>query len=203
MKLERIPHNPGQLLEFYEEGLTQLGALCERTWHDRLEVIAEGRAAQLWQAGGAMHEIELQFAPAETACARDAARQVFPGCPLTFHLADALRLLPLPLERFVLPETASARLSWKNFGARNSPIPPAGSLPGRPSRTIILLCWRWPGAKFKPWTSTGHCIEWPCLWPMENPFLTSPVISAFIKPARTPPGKSPGRRPIRSAGANS
>jgi hypothetical protein len=57
-----------------------------------------------------MHEIELQFAPAETACARDAARQVFPGCPLTFHLADALRLLPLPLERFVLPETASARL---------------------------------------------------------------------------------------------
>src|SRR5271157_4617938 len=109
MKLERIPHNPGELLEFYEEGLTQLGALCERTWHDRLEVIAEGRAAKLWHPDGAMHEIELQFAPAETASARDAAREVFPGCPLTFHLAEALRLSPLPLERFVLPEAPPAR----------------------------------------------------------------------------------------------
>jgi hypothetical protein len=109
MKLERIPHNPGELLEFYEEGLTKLGALCERTWHDRLEVIAEGRAARFWHPDGAMQEIELQFAPAETASARDAAREVFPGCPLTFHLAEALRPSPLPLERFVLPETPPAR----------------------------------------------------------------------------------------------
>jgi hypothetical protein len=110
MKLERIPHNPGELLEFYEEGLTRLGALCERTWHDRLEVIAEGPAARLWQPDGAMHEIELQFAPAETASARDAAREVFPGCPLTFHLAEALHASPVPMERFVLPESPSARL---------------------------------------------------------------------------------------------
>ncbi len=109
MKLERIPHNPGQLLEFYEEGLTTLGALCERTWHDRLQVVAQGRAARLWNPDGALHEIELQFAPADAASARDAAREVFPGCPLTFQLAETLRLSPLPLERFVLPDALSPR----------------------------------------------------------------------------------------------
>jgi hypothetical protein len=30
MKLNRATHDPGQLLEFYEEGLSALGALCER-----------------------------------------------------------------------------------------------------------------------------------------------------------------------------
>ncbi|HEX4122326.1 MAG TPA: hypothetical protein VH619_17050 [Verrucomicrobiae bacterium] len=109
MKLERIPHNPGQLLEFYEEGLTKLGALCERTWHDRLEVVAEGPAARLWHPDGAIHEIELQFAPAEAASARNAIREIFPGCPLTFHLTEALRISPLPLERFILPEDPLAR----------------------------------------------------------------------------------------------
>lgn len=109
MKLERIPHLPGELLEFYEEGLTTLGALCERTWHDRLQVIAQGPAARLWNPDGALHEIELQFAPADAASARDAAREVFPGCPLTFQLAESLRLSPLPLERFVLPDTLSSR----------------------------------------------------------------------------------------------
>jgi len=109
MKLERIPHNPGQLLEFYEEGLTTLGALCERTWHDRLQVIAQGRPARLWNPDGTLHEVELQFASADAASARDAVREVFPGCPLTFQLAEALRLSPLPLERFVLPDTLSSR----------------------------------------------------------------------------------------------
>ena len=48
MKLNRTPHDPGELLGFYEAGLTALGALCERTWHDGLEVVAEGPAARLW-----------------------------------------------------------------------------------------------------------------------------------------------------------
>jgi hypothetical protein len=109
MKLERTPHNPSDLLEFYQEGLGRLGALCERTWHDRLEIIAEGRAARLWKADGALHEVELQFAAADARTARDAEREVFPGCPLTFRLAEALRVSPLPLERFFLPETGEAR----------------------------------------------------------------------------------------------
>jgi hypothetical protein len=109
VKLERAIHEPSELLEFYEEGLATLGALCERTWHDRLEVIAEGRAAKLWNPDGAMHEVELQFAPADATSARDASREVFPGCPLTFQLADALRPSPLPLERFILPDASPPR----------------------------------------------------------------------------------------------
>ena len=109
MKLDRATHNPGELLEFYQEGLTALGALCERTWHDRLEVIAEGRAAALWNPQGALHEVELFFTPADATAARDAAREVFPGCPLTFQLAEALRPRPLALERFVLAEDTASR----------------------------------------------------------------------------------------------
>ncbi|MGH7939927.1 MAG: hypothetical protein ACREFR_02500 [Limisphaerales bacterium] len=112
MKLERAKYDSGELLEFYEHALCGLGALCERTWHDRLHVVAEGRSARLWNADGALHEVELQFAPANATMARDAAREVFPGCPLTFQLGEALRSSPLPLERFVLPEAATSS-AWE------------------------------------------------------------------------------------------
>lgn len=121
MKLDRIAYAPAAALDFYEEGLTSLDALCERTWHDRLEVVAEGRAAALWQTHGALHEAELHFAPADTSGARDAAREIFPGSPLTFRLAEALRPSPPPLERLVLqdgtqarpPETALTEKLWR------------------------------------------------------------------------------------------
>jgi hypothetical protein len=107
MKLERARHDPGEMLEFYENGLGALGALCERTWHDRLEIMAEGRAATLWNSQGMLHEVELHFTPGDTTVARDATREVFPGCPLTFRLAEALRATPLPLERFALPDVVA------------------------------------------------------------------------------------------------
>ena len=109
MKLDRLPYDPGALVNFYEEGLAALGGLCERTWHDRLEVVAEGGAAKLWNPDGSLHEIELVFAPADATAARDAAREVFPGCPLTFHLAETLRPAPLPLERVALAGNAGAQ----------------------------------------------------------------------------------------------
>jgi hypothetical protein len=109
MKLSRAMHDPGPLMAFYEEGLSALGALCERTWHDRLEVVAEGRAATLWNSPGILHEVELRFTPADTNSARNAACEVFPGCPLTFQLAEALRPRPLALDCFVLPEGAGSR----------------------------------------------------------------------------------------------
>jgi hypothetical protein len=102
MKLERLPYDPASVVDFYEEAFSALGALCERTWHDRLEIVAEGQAAKLWNPDGALHEIELAFAAADAKAARDAVREVFPGCPLTFRLAEALRLSPLPLERVAL-----------------------------------------------------------------------------------------------------
>lgn len=109
MKLERIPYNPATVLDFYQDGLTTLGALCERTWHDRLEVVADSRAARLWNAEGALASLELQFVPADAAAARDAAREVFPGCPLTFGLAEALRPVPLSLDRLVLAHPPAER----------------------------------------------------------------------------------------------
>jgi len=121
MKLDRLTYDPGTLVNFYEEGLTALGTLCERTWHDRLVVVAEGEAAKLWNPDGALHEIELAFAPADATTARDAVREVFPGCPLTFRLAETLRPSPLPLERIALageprihaPDPAVAEKLWR------------------------------------------------------------------------------------------
>lgn len=122
MKLERLDHDPGELLEFYEDGLSALGALCERTWHDRLEVVAEGRSAALWNTGGALHEVELHFVPTDATSARDASREVFPGGPLTFRLAESLRPVPLALDRFALaadlasrpPDPAVAEKLWRS-----------------------------------------------------------------------------------------
>ena len=108
MKLERLTPAPRVVADFYDEALTSLGALCERTWHDRLEVVAETRSARLWNDDGALHEVELWFPPAGTPAPREAAREVFPGCPLTFRLAESLRP-PLALERVVLPGEAGAR----------------------------------------------------------------------------------------------
>ena len=121
MKLDRLTYDPGALVSFYEEGLSALGALCERTWHDRLEIVAEGGAAKLWNPEGALHEIELAFVPANATAARDAVREVFPGCPLTFRLAETLRPSPLPLERVALagelethpPDPAVAEKLWR------------------------------------------------------------------------------------------
>ena len=109
MKIERLTHSPGTVADFYEEALTSLGALCERTWHDRLEVVAEGDSARLWNLNGALHEIELWFPPPENTMAREAAKEVFPGCPLTFRLSEALRPAPLALERVVLAGDTGAR----------------------------------------------------------------------------------------------
>ena len=106
MKLDRLPHEPAALLEFYQESLEHLGAICERTWHDRLQIVAEGRAALLWNENGALHEAEVWFPPPDDTAPRHAATEAFPGSPLTFGLAEALRPVPLPIERVVLATDA-------------------------------------------------------------------------------------------------
>jgi hypothetical protein len=109
MRLTRLKYDPHTVLDFFDEGLAALGALRERTWHDRLEVVAEGRAAALWNAQDALFAGELRFVPMDAATARDAGREVFPGCPLTFRLAEALRQTPLQLERLVMADTSPSR----------------------------------------------------------------------------------------------
>lgn len=123
MKLARLPYSPSVMAEFYADAFGALGAVCERTWHDRLAVLAEGRAARLWPEAGELHETELSFVAAGAGGARDARREVFPGCPLTFGLAEALRPAPPRLERVVLaadaretrlPEPAVLEKRWRN-----------------------------------------------------------------------------------------
>jgi hypothetical protein len=120
VKLARLPHEPAALVDFFQESLETLGALCDRTWFDRLQLVAEGRAAQLWNGDGALHEAELHFPAPDTTAPRDARRDVFPGCPLTFRLAEALRPQPPALERAILapegsvqkPDPAVAEKLW-------------------------------------------------------------------------------------------
>ncbi|MDA1277121.1 MAG: hypothetical protein O2960_24165 [Verrucomicrobia bacterium] len=109
MRLQRIPHDPAGLIDFFQEGLESLGALAERSWHDRLELVAEGRAARLWNLDGALLETEIHFTAPETSGPRNAQTEVFPGCPLTFHLAEALRPACLQLERAVLQPDQNSR----------------------------------------------------------------------------------------------
>jgi hypothetical protein len=102
VKLARLPHDPAALVDFYQEALEHFGAVCERSWFDRLQLVAEGRAARLWNDTGALHDAELHFPAPETTAPRDAAREVFPGCPLTFRLAEMLLPEHLALERALL-----------------------------------------------------------------------------------------------------
>src|SRR6266481_2391453 len=122
MKIPRLDYDPTSALVFYEESLSVLGALTERTWHDRLEVVAEGRAARLWNENGALHQQELLFASADAVGGRDAQGEVFPGAPLTFRLFEALRPAPLALEKIVVsmgapdrtPERAILEKLWRS-----------------------------------------------------------------------------------------
>jgi len=104
MKIAKLPHDPIALLDFFQEGLEALGAVCERSWHDRLQLVAEGRAAKIWEreSDGQLIEAELHFLPPADSASRQADREVFPGCPLTFHLAEALRSSTLTLQRVCL-----------------------------------------------------------------------------------------------------
>jgi hypothetical protein len=110
MKLSRLANDPAALIDFYQEGLETLGALCERSWHDCLQLVADGRAAQVWNADGALLETELRFVPADATGARKADSEVFAGCPSTFRLAEALRPCPLALEKVALDPFDQGRL---------------------------------------------------------------------------------------------
>src|SRR5689334_20747549 len=88
MKFSKIPPRAEHLIEFFEAGLSSLGAICERTWHDRLEILAEGEAARLWHQ--AYFSGELVFRDGSLPDPGKPDAEVFPGCPLTFQLAEAL-----------------------------------------------------------------------------------------------------------------
>jgi hypothetical protein len=90
MKFPKIAPRPEHLLDFFEEGLSSLGAVCERAWHDRLEVLAEGDAARLWLKEGELFSGELYFRDGRLPDSGNPEAEIFPGCPLTFQLVEAL-----------------------------------------------------------------------------------------------------------------
>jgi hypothetical protein len=90
MKFPKIPAQAEYLMEFFEESLHSLGAICERSWHDRLEVLAEGDAAHLWQKDDDLFSGELKFRDDASADPNNADNEVFPGCPILFRLVEAL-----------------------------------------------------------------------------------------------------------------
>lgn len=135
MKIPRLDYDATSTLVFYEQSLSALGALSERTWHDRLEVVAEGRPARLWNEDGALHQQELVFASADATGARDAHGEVFPGCPLTFRLFEALRPAPLVLEKVVL-----------SLGAQQQP----------PDRAVMEKLWRSQYPSTRRWRLTAE-----------------------------------------------
>ncbi len=90
MKFPKIPARAEHLIEFFEDGLHTLGAICERSWHDRMEVLAEGDAARLWRSDDDLFSGELYFRDAGSQGLDNAENEIFPGCPLTFRLAETL-----------------------------------------------------------------------------------------------------------------
>src|SRR5690349_6341470 len=90
MKLAKQLPEPSPLVNFFEQSLAELGAVTDRAWHDRLDVIADDPAARLWGDDGQFHSTALFFPEPGSTGARDAATEVFPGCPLTFGLAETL-----------------------------------------------------------------------------------------------------------------
>jgi hypothetical protein len=109
MKFTKTLPRPEHLMEFFEEGLLSLGAVCERSWHDRLEVLAEGDAALLWRNDGDLFSGELYFRDAGSLNPGNPGAEVFPGSPLTFRLVEALWRRHVPHSRVCL----SAELSVK------------------------------------------------------------------------------------------
>ena len=118
MKLAKLPHDPGALVEFFHESLESMGALCERTWHDRLQVVAEGGAARLWNTDGQLVEKELCFPSPDETAPRQADREVFPGCPLTFHLVESLADGGLVLHRAIVPPADKLRAPTPDVAER-------------------------------------------------------------------------------------
>jgi hypothetical protein len=96
-------------MEFFEEGLHTLGAICERSWHDRLEVLAEADAAHLWGDGEDLFSGELNFRDAGSQNPDNTENEVFPACPLTFRLIEALWRRHLAYSRVCLSTEIGVR----------------------------------------------------------------------------------------------
>ena len=127
MKFSRIETRSEQLVEFCEETLHSFGAVCERSWYDRLEVLAEGETADLLQTDADFFSGELRFHDTGLSPASSTGIEVFPGCPLIFRLVETLWRRQIPYSRVCLstgdtaktpPNDVAERLWYAQFRSR-------------------------------------------------------------------------------------
>jgi hypothetical protein len=147
MKFQKIPPRPEYLIDFFEEGLSSLGAVCERSWHDRLEVLAEGEAARLWRNDGDLFSGELGFRDGSSPEAGNPETEVFPGCPLTFRLVEAL---------------------WAHHAAHSRVCLSTGGVMKPPAHDVAQKLWQ---AQF------GPCADWRLTTPFRPAWIWSLVIA--------------------------
>ena len=151
-------------MEFATEGLQRLGALWERTWHDRLQVVADGPAAATLGRPGELVETELCF-PEGTDL--DPVRDVFPGCPLAFRMAEELwKQMPRVFRAAlpVIPGNPPEDVLYRGW-ARNSAAGhhPALAQPVKPAWhfTIVALLRCEIQAIDQHWSLHQLALAWP------------------------------------------
>jgi len=130
MKFDKLQPHSELLIDFFSEGLQSVGGVCERTWYDKLEVVVEGPAAKAWNPNDDVVHRELRFLAVDTESAKSAETDIFPGCPLTFQLAETLWSETPSAFRIVCdapsgkekPSAQVLRKTWDHtFGDRGSP----------------------------------------------------------------------------------
>src|SRR4029077_12328265 len=115
MKFPKLPARPEHLMGFFEEGLHSLGAICERSWHDRLEVLAEGDAARLWREDEELFSGEVYLRDTSSNGTPNAQTDVFPCCQLTVRLVEALWRRYLGHSRVCLSPDISTKAASKKI----------------------------------------------------------------------------------------
>ena len=139
MKFSRIKTRSEQLVEFCEEALNSFGAVCERSWYDRLEVLAEGETAHLLQTDTDFFSGELRFHETGLSQASNTGIEVFPGCPLIFRLVETLWRRQIPYSRVFLS---------------------TGNIPKTPAHDVAERLWYAQFRSSTGWRATPFVPDW-------------------------------------------
>jgi len=98
MKIERLIHAPGTWRDFFEEALTSLARCASARGTTAWKSWPKATAPAVESGRHASRNRTVVSGARNHHGAREAGKQVFPGCPLTFAWRKALRPAPLALE---------------------------------------------------------------------------------------------------------
>ena len=161
MKFSRLTHDPAALIELFEQGLTALGAVYERPWHDRLQLIAEGASAKLWNSDGTFIETELIFRPPTPPARARPTKRYSRGARSLFDLPNRYGFRrchsnELCFDHLILG-MCRLRRALRSCGINNLPAVPGGRWERASSRPGIFHFFRSSGVRFKQSISIGRC----------------------------------------------